>query len=105
MIAARIPAALRSSESATAASVAALITQTPAASPSTPSIRLITFAIATIPITVSELAEVDLADQRQLDELGARPGSTPPTNGSVKTSTVTPAETGMIAAATSARAA
>ncbi len=47
----------------------------------------------------AELAEVDVTDERQLEQLGRRPGSTPPTNGSVKTSTVTPAVTGMIAAA------
>jgi hypothetical protein len=44
---------LRSSDSAITASAAAEIRQTPAASPSTPSIRLITLATATMPKTVS----------------------------------------------------
>ena len=50
-----------SSDSAITASVAAEITQTPAASPSTPSIRLITLITATMPETSagSEAAEVE----------------------------------------------
>ena len=51
--AARTPAALRSSESAITARAIAAIVQTPAASPSTPSMKLITLTTATIPITVS----------------------------------------------------
>ena len=51
--AASTPAELRSSESAIVARVTAAITQTPAASPSTPSRKLITLTTATIPSTVS----------------------------------------------------
>ncbi len=50
--AARTPAALRSSERAMIARATAEITQTPAARPSTPSIRLITLITATMPTTV-----------------------------------------------------
>ena len=53
VIAASTPAALRSSDSAMIASVAAEIAQTPEARPSTPSMKLMTLTIATIPITVS----------------------------------------------------
>ena len=53
VVAASTPAALRSSDSAITASAAAEIRQTPAACPSTPSIRLITLATATMPNTVS----------------------------------------------------
>ena len=70
-----------SSESAITASAPAEIAQTPAASPSTPSIRLITLITATIPMIVSTWprwtlpsdatsksstdAQVDAADERQ----------------------------------------
>ncbi|MEZ5074489.1 MAG: hypothetical protein R2691_06610 [Solirubrobacterales bacterium] len=81
------------------ASVAALIRQTPEASPSTPSIRLTTFAIATIPSTVPSSPRSTWPSSGSSNS-SVPPGSTPPTNGSVKTSTVTPAETGMTAATT-----
>ena len=51
--AASTPAALRSSERAITARAIAAIVQTPAARPSTPSMKLITLTTATIPITVS----------------------------------------------------
>ena len=80
--AARTPAPGRSSESAITAIVAAEITQTPAASPSIPSMRLITLIIATMPTIVSSSPsctssptsgsveqgvadEIDAADERQ----------------------------------------
>ena len=50
--AASTPAPGRSSDRAMIAKVAAEITQTPAASPSTPSMKLITFITATKPSTV-----------------------------------------------------
>jgi hypothetical protein len=53
VIAASTPASVRSSDSAMIASVAAAIAQTPEASPSVPSMKLITLMIATIPITVN----------------------------------------------------
>ncbi len=99
VIAARIPAGLRSRESAMIARVAALIRQTPEARPSTPSIRLTTFAIATIPITVPSSPRSTWPSSGS-SKSSVPPGSTPPTNGSVKTSTVTPALTGMTAATT-----
>ena len=51
--AAKTPAELRSSESAIVARVTAAIAQTPAASPSTPSRKLITLTTATMPRIVS----------------------------------------------------
>src|SRR4051812_40846536 len=68
-----------------AANVAAPIVQTPAARPSTPSMKLRTFISATIPITVS------------VYETGALRW-TGPMKGSVRFSTRTPAETGITAA-------
>ncbi len=97
MIAARTPATLRSSERAITDSVAALIRQTPAARPSTPSIRLTTLAIATMPSTVPRSPRSTWPSSGS-SKSSVEPGSTPPTNGSVKTSTVTPAETGIAAA-------
>ena len=83
--AARMPASSRSSDRQITANVAAAIVQTPAASPSTPSVKFRTFITATIPISVSGAA--------------SEPRSTAPTNGSVKFSTVTFACTGTSAAA------
>ena len=74
--AASTPAASRSSESAMIANVAAAIVQTPAASPSTPSVKFTTFITATIPISVSGLPQ--------------SPRSSGLTNGSVTFSTQTP---------------
>ena len=51
--AASTPAAFRSSESAITAKVTPEIAQTPAARPSTPSMKLIMLMIATMPITVA----------------------------------------------------
>ena len=67
----------------------AMIAQTPAASPSTPSEKLTTFIRATRPITVSGPAadgvELQRADERQRDVLHRarppRPGSAPPRSG------------------------
>ncbi len=53
VIAASTPGSARSRSNAMIASVPAMITHTPAASPSTPSERLTTFIITTSPITVS----------------------------------------------------
>ena len=92
VIAARTPAALRSSDSAITARVPAEMTQTPAARPSTPSVRLMTFTIATMPSTVR-------TSPRSIEPITSTlSGSTPPTNGSVNALTVTPADTGMIVA-------
>ena len=64
----------------------AAIAQTPAASPSTPSEKLTTLMISTMPSIVSGTA--------------SGPRSTGPMNGSVKSFTTTPSSTGMATAAT-----
>ena len=96
--AASTPAELRSRDRAMTVSAAAEIRQTPAASPSTPSIRLITLATATIPKTVSTWPR-SMAPMPGGSKSWTEPGSTRPRKGSVKLSTVTPEATGMIAAA------
>jgi hypothetical protein len=53
VIIASTPATWRSSDSAIAANVSAAIRQTPAASPSTPSMKLMMFISATSPMTVT----------------------------------------------------
>ena len=79
------------------ARVSAQIAQTPEASPSTPSIRLITFAMPTIPITVAKSPRSTSPITGKLTS-PCELRSTPPRKGRVKTSTTTPAETGMAAA-------
>ena len=69
MSAARTPAAVRSSERAIDRQRDAGDQQTPAASPSTPSIRLITLIIATMPSGGADVAEVDRAAARQAQQL------------------------------------
>ena len=97
MSAARTPAPGRSSERAITAIVPAEIAQTPAASPSTPSIRLITLITATMPTIVSRwprwtwpiTARSTISTERRLTE---------PTNGRVKEATLTPLSAGIAAA-------
>ncbi len=81
VIAASTPGSWRERSKAITAIAAAMIAQTPAASPSTPSEKLTTFIIATRPITVSTgpaLVAPALGKCRM------------PTNGSVIASTATP---------------
>ena len=79
------------------ANVAAEITQTPAASPSTPSMKLITFITATKPSTVSTWPTLTLPS-RTTSRNSTWSSWTPPTNGRVKSLTQTPLKTGIIAA-------
>src|SRR4051795_3977979 len=96
--AASTPAPGRSRERAMIDRVSAEITHTPAASPSTPSMKLMTFMTATKPTTVTIWPTVTLPSTGTLwNRTWVR--STPPTNGSVKSATVTPLKTGIIAAA------
>jgi hypothetical protein len=81
-----MPASTRSSERAITANVPAEIVQTPAARPSTPSVKFTTFITATIARPVRIAPPVV-------------PRSTEPRNGSVNASTRTPAATGIAAAA------
>ena len=95
VIAASTAAPVRSSESAITARVAAEMTHTPAARPSTPSMRLMTFIIATSPTSVT------ICPRCTLPRRGALSTSTvcrltPPTNGTVNSPTVTPLNTGII---------
>ena len=87
--AASTPAAYRSSERAITRRSAAEIAQTPAASPSTPSMKLITLIIATMPITVRMSPTSTCPRQGAVDGPGVerRRGT-----GRVKSSTQTPAE-------------
>ena len=95
--AASTPAPGLSSESAITESAAAEITQTPAASPSTPSIRLITLITATIPTIVSTWPRWTLPIGATSKSSTER-RSTPPTNGSVNELALTPLRTGIAAA-------
>ena len=83
--AASTPASTRSSERAITAKVIAAIVHTPAARPSTPSVKFTTFITATRPSSVSGMPQL--------------PRSSGSTNGSVMFSTRTSANTGIAAAA------
>ena len=78
-------------------SVPAEITQTPAASPSTPSIRLITLITATMPTIVSTWPRWTSPTSGRSKSSTLR-RSTPPMNGSVNTLALTPLKTGIAAA-------
>src|SRR5947209_19686618 len=89
VISASTPAAVygsRPNDNAIAPNVSAAIVQTPAASPSTPSMKLTMFITATIPITVSPYANGGDRSRRPVKGTSVNVTRTPATTGTTAAS-------------------
>ena len=98
-IAARTPAPVRLRESAITAIVAPEIAQTPAARPSTPSVKLMTLITATMPMIVRTCARSARPSTGRWNRKAVC-GLIPPANGTLNVPTFTPLKTGIATATT-----